>query len=430
MFKLFLLVLFCLTCEVISQPGGGGGGPGGDVDGGSGGEAITGCEGLADGEACPNDGSGNFIQYIDVTFDTQTGMWSGSILSNQCGDHEQGWYNGEYLAAATPTAECTLWEFPTTDYPAAGSLLGALGVTVSGGISVNNPFEGGFQTGLACEQDDVGDCDAGVDVVTCFSELAQECGYENIDWGFYEDTCGGHAVPYHYHGDLVCNYDDESSSSHSELVAIALDGRGLYGKFEGDGEKPNDLDACSGHYGPVPAFTGPGGEEFESAENVYHYHTNDQMPNLLVCYGPAETIQDCKDLYPDTCDDGTINICTDMGEIDYDVYCPCFRDATGATYNQDYVSTDSCPYGDEQSEASEASEKETGRGGMMPVETTSTSEETRRGGRPVETTSTTEPTEETRRIGRPYDYESTDEESSAFSVQFGAYLIAIFALFF
>ncbi len=45
--------------------------------------------------------------------------------------------------------------------------------------------------------------------------------------------------------------------SHSSLLAVMLDGRGLYGKWEGSGSLPTDLDACGGHYGPVPAVTLP-----------------------------------------------------------------------------------------------------------------------------------------------------------------------------
>lgn len=51
------------------------------------------------------------------------------------------------------------------------------------------------------------------------------------------DTCGGHAMPYHYHKDLSCDYDS-SNSGHSPLVGIALDGHGIYGLHETTGTPP------------------------------------------------------------------------------------------------------------------------------------------------------------------------------------------------
>ena len=64
-------------------------------------------------------------------------------------------------------------------------------------------------------------------------------------------SCGGHANTYHNHYDLSCDYD-KTSAGHSPLIAIALDGRGVYGVFEGAGAAPTDLDACGGHVGDVP----------------------------------------------------------------------------------------------------------------------------------------------------------------------------------
>lgn len=56
------------------------------------------------------------------------------------------------------------------------------------------------------------------------------------------DTCGGRAKPYHFHTDL------------NALVAVALDGRGIYGRYESTGALPSGLDACNGHYGEVPVL--------------------------------------------------------------------------------------------------------------------------------------------------------------------------------
>ena len=42
------------------------------------------------------------------------------------------------------------------------------------------------------------------------------------------DECGGHARPYHYHADLVCEYD-LTKGMHSGATGAALDGHIIYG---------------------------------------------------------------------------------------------------------------------------------------------------------------------------------------------------------
>lgn len=69
-----------------------------------------------------------------------------------------------------------------------------------------------------------------------------------------------------------CEYNSSSAAGHSTLVSIMLDGRGTYGLYEAaGGVEPTDLDACGGHYGPVPA-TVYEGVTYPAAANVYHYH--------------------------------------------------------------------------------------------------------------------------------------------------------------
>ena len=68
--------------------------------------------------------------------------------------------------------------------------------------------------------------------------------------------CNGHATPYHAHGDLVCEYN-QTAAGHSTLVGFALDGRGMYGRYESTRTLPV-LDACNGHWGPVPAYKDKG----------------------------------------------------------------------------------------------------------------------------------------------------------------------------
>jgi hypothetical protein len=46
--------------------------------------------------------------------------------------------------------------------------------------------------------------------------------------GLFLDQCGGHASPYHYHADLVCEYD-LTTGTHSRATGAALDGHIIYG---------------------------------------------------------------------------------------------------------------------------------------------------------------------------------------------------------
>ena len=95
-----------------------------------------------------------------------------------------------------------------------------------------------------------GYCAPGVDVYTCEESLKLQCAPEDIG-NWFLDGCGGHARPYHHHNELSCYYD-HSTNTHSPLVGIAKDGYGIYGIYEKDKQAPTDLDACNGHYGPVP----------------------------------------------------------------------------------------------------------------------------------------------------------------------------------
>lgn len=70
----------------------------------------------------------------------------------------------------------------------------------------------------------------------------------------------------------ACEYASSSTTGHSPLVSVMLDGRGAYGLYEAaGGVKPTDLDACGGHFGPVPATVFEN-VTYPAAANVYHYH--------------------------------------------------------------------------------------------------------------------------------------------------------------
>ncbi len=81
-------------------------------------------------------------------------------------------------------------------------------------------------------------------------------------------------------------------------MAVLLDGRGLYGKWEGRGIAPTDLDACGGHFGFVPNVSLPtnaneNGDTFYGAStaSVYHYHVQDSAPFFAGCFGPVSSLQ-------------------------------------------------------------------------------------------------------------------------------------------
>jgi hypothetical protein len=75
------------------------------------------------------------------------------------------------------------------------------------GVNIYGPEEAGFGVGSnpAPCSDGSGVCFAGVDVPTCEFSLEILCGESNssAQHALMLDTCGGHAMPYHYHNDLV-----------------------------------------------------------------------------------------------------------------------------------------------------------------------------------------------------------------------------------
>jgi hypothetical protein len=100
--------------------------------------------------------------------------------------------------------------------------------------------------------------------------------------GLFLDECGGHAQPYHYHADLVCEYN-KTTGVHSRATGVALDGAIIYGVYETGTTAPTDLDRCNGHVGPVPSD-----EEYALQNStVYHYHMTVDFPHTMGCFGPV-----------------------------------------------------------------------------------------------------------------------------------------------
>lgn len=132
--------------------------------------------------------------------------------------------------------------------------------------------------------------------------------------------------------DLACNYNAQDSAPHSPAIGLALDGKLLHGKWEGDGRLASDvgLDACNGHYGTVPANEALG----IASTCVYHYHTSDTAPYTVGCFGPVGALGTCKKLYS-SCGSGFEEITYDPDgtltkpavTVNYDLDCPCFSQA-------------------------------------------------------------------------------------------------------
>jgi hypothetical protein len=302
----------------------------------SGSTSATGCS--PSSGTCAQDGTDNYHS-ISLSYDNSTGKFSGTIKSNLCPNDEYGYVNGSDIlststSAAYPEATCISQTFPDPDYsstPVAAALRDRVGLTIDGGVNIYGPMDDGFSTGQVC---DAGSCDSGTDLNVCTEKLEYDCSY-SLDWSLLPDDCGGHANYYHFHEKLACDYDTSSTSSHSELVGIALDGRGIYGMYEGDGATPTDLDACNGHYGTVPSYSS-GDVSFDGADNVYHYHITSYAPFTVGCFGPVDSVDECKNLYS-TCSTGYSCFTTTEGTINYDLDCPCFQQ-DGTTYNKDYSS--------------------------------------------------------------------------------------------
>ncbi len=109
-----------------------------------------------------------------------------------------------------------------------------------------------------------------------------------LDGVSFVDACNGHPLAlqsdgtgsgdYHYHGVPYCITDAiDIEDEHSTILGFLLDGFPFYGPQDVNGEiiTSDDLDECSGHFGPTPEY--PNG--------IYHYHlTEDRSPYTINCY--------------------------------------------------------------------------------------------------------------------------------------------------
>jgi hypothetical protein len=84
------------------------------------------------------------------------------------------------------------------------------------------------------------------------------------------DDAGGHInvhQGYHYHAATGISFSIAQNDGHADLIGYALDGHGIYGQKNSDGEEPSDLDDCRGHYDDVRG---------------YHYHVDAAGSNNFI----------------------------------------------------------------------------------------------------------------------------------------------------
>ncbi len=97
-----------------------------------------------------------------------------------------------------------------------------------------------------------------------------------------QDKCNGHPQEqgqYHYHGPSPCMKDASGDvGRHSDLVAYAFDGFGIYGEHGENGKelRSADLDACHGHKHMV-MWDG-------KMQEIYHYHMTPDFPYSVGCF--------------------------------------------------------------------------------------------------------------------------------------------------
>lgn len=94
------------------------------------------------------------------------------------------------------------------------------------------------------------------------------------------DACEGHPQQqgmYHYHDESPCLHDT-NANGQSPLLGYALDGFGIYGKYDENGNALSsaDLDECHGRTSPV-MWDG-------KLVNMYHYVMTDDYPYTIGCF--------------------------------------------------------------------------------------------------------------------------------------------------
>jgi hypothetical protein len=127
-----------------------------------------------------------------------------------------------------------------------------------------------------CVGGEVGITLSGIPIFNGFDEGGRDAVAHEV-----QDHCEGHpqvSGQYHYHGYSDCLKDNSKSGEHSDLVAYAFDGFGIYGLKGENGEELSsaDLDECHGHTHAV-MWNG-------KMQTVYHYHFTRDFPYSVACF--------------------------------------------------------------------------------------------------------------------------------------------------
>ncbi|MEM5538190.1 YHYH protein [Olleya sp. AS48] len=84
------------------------------------------------------------------------------------------------------------------------------------------------------------------------------------------DDHGGHVNPhggYHYHAVTGSTKEIAQTNAHAPIIGYAIDGFGIYGLLDKNGNKPTNLDECGGHF---------------DDERGYHYHAGEPGGNQII----------------------------------------------------------------------------------------------------------------------------------------------------
>lgn len=101
-----------------------------------------------------------------------------------------------------------------------------------------------------------------------------------------QDACSGHPEQqgqYHYHSPAACQ--DEVHTLGHTLTGYAMDGFGLFGLYDEDGQELTtaDLDECHGHTHDI---------DWDGANTrMYHYHLTNEYPYTIGCFRGSEVVQ-------------------------------------------------------------------------------------------------------------------------------------------
>ena len=101
---------------------------------------------------CTTDSTGNYCTR-SITSDTSTGIFTGSITTNQCPKYAGAYqFNGvkdNNLPVDQSLPSCVKFTFPVSGYtgPKAAPLRNGMGFTISGGEVIYGPLDAGFTLG-------------------------------------------------------------------------------------------------------------------------------------------------------------------------------------------------------------------------------------------------------------------------------------------